>query len=331
MSSENAQARSDTLRMAAAVCRISVEAWPLLPRSSAPLTAAGRRLPRSTERSPSRARTVRSRSWRSSGGTGSARRSGRRSPRARRGGAPRRRRARRGGARPVRVRAGARARPRSRDPQTRSQSLPAGPRRPSGLAGGRHPFRECRLGCDPQGAGARSARTRPARATKFPRHIVVASDGSQKAQRAVDAAAELARAGRARVTLAFVDDGSQAGLLPPRVVEHAELLRERTGVTPDVAIVSGRAEPAIAAVATGLHADLIVVGSRGLRGVRALASISERVAHDAPVSVLIARTPELVLDPERTAAARGQSDRARERAFAERFAGPRVAIRAPVS
>lgn len=171
----------------------------------------------------------------------------------------------------------------------------------------------------------------PREATKFPRHIVVASDGSHKAQRAVDATAELARAGRARVTLAYVDDGSHAGLLPPRVAEHAELLRERMGVNPDVAIVNGRAEPAIAAVATRLNADLIVVGSRGLRGVRALASISERVAHDAPVSVLIARKPELAFDPELTAAARAEANRARERAFAERFAGPRVAIRAPVS
>ena len=35
--------------------------------------------------------------------------------------------------------------------------------------------------------------------------------------------------------------------------------------------------------------DLLVVGSRGLRGVRALGSVSERVAHQAHCSVLVVR------------------------------------------
>jgi nucleotide-binding universal stress UspA family protein len=34
---------------------------------------------------------------------------------------------------------------------------------------------------------------------------------------------------------------------------------------------------------------LVAVGSRGLTGVRALGSVSERVAHQAPCSVLVAR------------------------------------------
>ncbi|MGH3044966.1 MAG: universal stress protein [Gaiellaceae bacterium] len=38
-------------------------------------------------------------------------------------------------------------------------------------------------------------------------------------------------------------------------------------------------------------ADLLVVGSRGLHGVRALGSVSERVAHKAPCSVLVVRPP----------------------------------------
>ena len=40
---------------------------------------------------------------------------------------------------------------------------------------------------------------------------------------------------------------------------------------------------------TGAGADLIVVGSRGLHGLRALGSVSERVAHGAEASVLVAR------------------------------------------
>jgi nucleotide-binding universal stress UspA family protein len=37
--------------------------------------------------------------------------------------------------------------------------------------------------------------------------------------------------------------------------------------------------------------DLLVVGSRGLHGIRALGSVSERVAHKAPCSVLVVRPP----------------------------------------
>jgi nucleotide-binding universal stress UspA family protein len=36
-------------------------------------------------------------------------------------------------------------------------------------------------------------------------------------------------------------------------------------------------------------ADLVVVGSRGLRGLRALGSLSERLAHDARSAVLVVR------------------------------------------
>ena len=35
--------------------------------------------------------------------------------------------------------------------------------------------------------------------------------------------------------------------------------------------------------------DLLVVGSRGLKGIRSLGSVSERVAHEAVCSVLVVR------------------------------------------
>ena len=38
------------------------------------------------------------------------------------------------------------------------------------------------------------------------------------------------------------------------------------------------------------NADLLVVGSRGLHGVAALGSVSERIAHRASCSVLVVRT-----------------------------------------
>jgi nucleotide-binding universal stress UspA family protein len=47
--------------------------------------------------------------------------------------------------------------------------------------------------------------------------------------------------------------------------------------------------PVAALVAASTHADLVVVGSRGLSGVRAVGSVSERVAHRAHCSTLIVR------------------------------------------
>jgi nucleotide-binding universal stress UspA family protein len=52
-------------------------------------------------------------------------------------------------------------------------------------------------------------------------------------------------------------------------------------------------EPVHALVSRASADDLIVVGSRGLHGVRALGSVSERVAHRAPCSVLVARAEEV--------------------------------------
>jgi nucleotide-binding universal stress UspA family protein len=47
--------------------------------------------------------------------------------------------------------------------------------------------------------------------------------------------------------------------------------------------------PVDALVDAALTADLVVVGSRGLHGWRALGSVSERVAHRASSSVLVVR------------------------------------------
>ena len=45
-----------------------------------------------------------------------------------------------------------------------------------------------------------------------------------------------------------------------------------------------------ALVEAAADADLLVVGSRGLHGFKALGSVSERVAYEAACSVLVVRT-----------------------------------------
>jgi nucleotide-binding universal stress UspA family protein len=49
------------------------------------------------------------------------------------------------------------------------------------------------------------------------------------------------------------------------------------------------ASPVVALVEASEAADIVVVGSRGLRGIRALGSVSERVAHEAHCPVLVVR------------------------------------------
>jgi nucleotide-binding universal stress UspA family protein len=68
------------------------------------------------------------------------------------------------------------------------------------------------------------------------------------------------------------------------------LVKER-GLEPVVHAAEGDPVDAIVAVAESVEADLIVVGNRGMKGVRrVLGSVPNSVAHKAPCSVLIADT-----------------------------------------
>jgi nucleotide-binding universal stress UspA family protein len=73
------------------------------------------------------------------------------------------------------------------------------------------------------------------------------------------------------------------------IAEQATQLYEWLKVEPVLRSEPGRAHERIVEVAEREHASLVVLGSRGLTGVRALASVSERVAHHAPCSVLVVR------------------------------------------
>lgn len=57
-------------------------------------------------------------------------------------------------------------------------------------------------------------------------------------------------------------------------------------------VVAADRRPVAALEAASADADLVVVGSRGLRGVAAIGSVSERVAHRARSSVLVVPAPQ---------------------------------------
>jgi nucleotide-binding universal stress UspA family protein len=103
----------------------------------------------------------------------------------------------------------------------------------------------------------------------FPSKIVVGVDGSEEAEAAVATARHLAERFRARLyVVAALHDRSL----------HLERARKSSPVEVEQTPVQAL---------TGVDADIVVVGSRGLHGVRALGSVSERVAHRCDCSVLV--------------------------------------------
>ena len=109
-------------------------------------------------------------------------------------------------------------------------------------------------------------------ATWRPRRVVVGIDGSPPSLVALAAADELgARLGSTLLVVSTTDGTS------PR---PEETWTERVDSWDAV-------HPAAALVERSREADLVVVGSRGLHGLRAIGSVSERVAHHARCSVLV--------------------------------------------
>ena len=144
-------------------------------------------------------------------------------------------------------------------------------------------------------------------------NIVVGTDGSDGATIALAAAIELARVGggklhvvsamKAPVSGGFV--GPEAMSVIPATPDWSEAARaeldnilgrasldgKAQGVDVEVHAEIGSAAEALCQVADTVDADLIVVGSRGMKGGRRfLGSVPNSVSHHAGCSVLIVNT-----------------------------------------
>lgn len=147
------------------------------------------------------------------------------------------------------------------------------------------------------------------------KHILVTTDFSPLADRAVPAAADLARRLGAKLTLANIVTSDR----PPRPDPEAPFykvaqrlwdadqeleaqvtssLRERAqkldGLDVGVAVGRGGAVEGIVALAREVGADLIVISSQGRTGLARvfLGSVAEEMARVSPIPVLIWKSPE---------------------------------------
>ena len=144
------------------------------------------------------------------------------------------------------------------------------------------------------------------------RSIVAGTDGSETAEKAVDAAIDLAKLSGATLELvsAYEPVSNQRLRREAREVpadmewmihrraevdatlHHAAERAGAAGVTVREHAREGDAADAILDVAEELGADLIVVGNKGMTGAKRflLGSVPNKVSHHAPCAVMIIRT-----------------------------------------
>jgi len=142
------------------------------------------------------------------------------------------------------------------------------------------------------------------------RSIVVGTDGSERAQRAVAEATMLAKVSGATLHVVHVmrlvslaaanygdgeviaranEDARRSG---EQVCAQAAATAEGEGVAAQVHNVDGDPAEMLLQVAETVGADLIVIGNRGMTGVRrfVLGSVPNKISHHCPCSLLIVNT-----------------------------------------
>jgi nucleotide-binding universal stress UspA family protein len=144
--------------------------------------------------------------------------------------------------------------------------------------------------------------------------LVVGTDGSERADRAVAAAAEIARswgselhivtatrAPRASAAAAsamgapLIETGAEKALAEESAKNVGEeaVQKHGEGLAAEAHGVQGNPDDVILSTAAEVGADLIVVGSKGMKGARRyLGSVPNSIAHGAHCAVLIVKTDD---------------------------------------
>ena len=122
---------------------------------------------------------------------------------------------------------------------------------------------------------------------RLPERILIATDGSDTAAIAVTAGAELARTLGTETLLLHVGEPRHGRTVLQRAAQEIGDDLQLKTVT-----VEGDPPGRILEVAESARAELIVMGSRGMAGMRrvVLGGVPNRVVHQAPCSVLVVKT-----------------------------------------
>ena len=120
------------------------------------------------------------------------------------------------------------------------------------------------------------------------KHILVGTDGSTTAAKAVDRAVELAQASDAALTILTAGVGEQA----KKIVDREAARHADAGVNIDTRVDERDASTALIEVAEDGDYDLLVVGNKGMTGASRffLGSVPNKVSHHVQRSLLIVRT-----------------------------------------
>ena len=115
--------------------------------------------------------------------------------------------------------------------------------------------------------------------------ILIATDGSDTAARAVARGVDVARAMEATVVLVYV--GDEAKGKPVLDAAAADL-----DVPVETVVTPGDPDDKIMEVAESVGADLIVIGNKGMTGAKRflLGSVPNQISHHATCNVLIVKT-----------------------------------------
>lgn len=119
----------------------------------------------------------------------------------------------------------------------------------------------------------------------FPRTVLLATDGSPGSWAAARIATRISQFRNSELRLIHVPDGMH----PERyreVLKQLTVIEKATGYSPAVVDSPGHVAERIGEAARAAQSSLIVIGRRGVGGIKALGSVSERVVHRAPCSVL---------------------------------------------
>jgi nucleotide-binding universal stress UspA family protein len=133
--------------------------------------------------------------------------------------------------------------------------------------------------------------------------IVVATDGSESVQRAVDVALDLARRFDAEVHAISIVDTDEVDSSPDRLHEEMETalkegaeealadVRASTDLDVTTSVRVGRPATEIREYAEAHDADLVAMGTRGRHGENRflLGSVAERIVRTCPMPVLTVR------------------------------------------